>query len=384
MDKSQNPPLVQMDTMSTILTQVSGQTFATVSLDTDALIAACQGAAWKISGWPEKIAIHHAKGCACCHEYINHLLGAQGLRQTNLQHINVKNTVQSAWPAFINNIKIDADQCVQGKLSDLHVQINELKDALRDAKKSYCNAEAVLTKEHSQVKDLEQELKDLKSHLQVEANFSALPLKNVGDSRTKIAGGHTHMVPATTRGRAIMTAPVSARGRALSHTLVSKEMIATSPPKEVNLRSCIAMEVDNEYEWMEEASYKLVDGPLPVSKRQQKKGLGPSVYISAFNSIESLEKNYLAQSPSHLLTDPTLHREREGVLNRIVVDKLAMKNRPLGPTLSVELPPPGETSVGFPWRPVPEHLENLPGIREPLTVGDPPLSQTGQLPRPLG
>ena len=57
------------------------------------------------------------------------------------------------------------------------------------------------------------------------------------------------------------------------------------------------MEVDDEYEWMEEAGYKLVDGPLPVSKRQQKQRLVPSVYISAFNSIEALEKNYLAQSP---------------------------------------------------------------------------------------
>ena len=144
------------------------------------------------------------------------------------------------------------------------------------------------------------------------------------------------------------------------------------------------MEVDDEYEWMEEASYKAVDGPLPVSKRQQKKGLGPSVYISAFNSIEALEKNYLAQSPSHSLTDPVLCREREGVLNRITVDKLTMKNRPLGPASSIELPFQGETSIGFPWRPVPEHLANLPGIREPLTVGDPLLSQTGQLPRPLG
>ena len=71
-------------------------------------------------------------------------------------------------------------------------------------------------------------------------------------------------------------------------------------------------------------------------------------------------------------------------MNRIVVDKLAMKNRPLGPASSIELPPPGETSVGFPWRPVPEHLANLPGIGEPLTAGDPPLSQTRQLPRPLG
>ena len=61
-------------------------------------------------------------------------------------------------------------------------------------------------------------------------------------------------------------------------------------------------------------------------------------------------------------------------MNRIAVDKLMMKNRPSGPASSLELPPPGETSVGFPWRPVPEHLVNLPGIGEPLTAGDPPLS----------
>ena len=124
-----------MDTSSTVLTQVLGQTSATVSLDTDTLIAARQGAAWKISGWPENIAIHHAKGCACCHEYIIHLLGAQSLGQINLQHINVENAVQSAWPAFINSIKIDADQCIQGQLSDLHAQIDELKDSLCDTKK---------------------------------------------------------------------------------------------------------------------------------------------------------------------------------------------------------------------------------------------------------
>ena len=146
MDKFQNPPHVPMDTMSTVLTQVSGRTPTTVSLDTDALIAACQGAAWKISGWPENIAIHYAKGCACFHEYINHLLGAQSLWQINLQHIDVENAVQSAWPTFINSIKIDGDQCIQGQLSDLHAQINELKDSLRDAKKSYRNTEAVLTK----------------------------------------------------------------------------------------------------------------------------------------------------------------------------------------------------------------------------------------------
>ena len=95
------------------------------------------------------------RGCACCHEYINHLLRGQSLRQINLQRIDVENAVQSAWPAFINSIEIDADQCVQGQISDLHVQINELKDALHDMKKSYRNTEAALTKEHSCVKDLE-------------------------------------------------------------------------------------------------------------------------------------------------------------------------------------------------------------------------------------
>ena len=201
-----------MDTMSTILTQVSGQTTAMVSLDTNALIAAHQGAAWKISGWPENIAIHHAKGCTCCHKYINHLLGAQSLGQINLQRIDVENAVQSAWHMFINSIEINADQHIQGQLSDLHAQIDELKDSLRNAKKSYCNAEAVLTKEHSQVKDLEQELKGLKSCSQVEANASALLPTTLVTVEPKVTGGHTRMVPATTRGRAIMTAPADEHG----------------------------------------------------------------------------------------------------------------------------------------------------------------------------
>ena len=82
---------------------------------------------WR-GGWPENITIHHVKGCACCHEYINHLLRAQSLRQINLQRINIENAVQSAWPTFINSIEINADQCIQGQLSDLHAQIDELKD----------------------------------------------------------------------------------------------------------------------------------------------------------------------------------------------------------------------------------------------------------------
>ena len=98
MDKSQNPPHIPMDLNNVIPTPVLGQTSMMVSLDTDTLTAARQGAAWKISGWLENIAIHHAKGCACCHEYINHLLKAKSLRQINLQCIDIENAVQSAWP----------------------------------------------------------------------------------------------------------------------------------------------------------------------------------------------------------------------------------------------------------------------------------------------
>ena len=40
------------------------------------------------------------------------------------------------------------------------------------------------------------------------------------------------------------------------------------------------MEVDDEYDWLTvEAGYKLVEGPLPVSERQQQKDWAPqSIY----------------------------------------------------------------------------------------------------------
>ena len=256
-----------MDTMSTVLTLVSGQTTATVSLDTDALIAAHQCAAWRISGWPENIAIHHTKGCACCHEYINHLLGAQSLGQIILQCIDVENAVQSAWPVFINSIKINAHQCIQGQLSDLHAQIDELKDSLCDAKKSYGNAEVALTKEHSQVQDLEQELKDLKNCSQVEANASALPPAMLATIEPKSQVViPTWSLPQPEAGPSRLPPPQPEAGPSRLPSS-RKEMRAATSPEEVNLGSCITMEVDNEYEWMEEASYKPVDGPLPVSKR---------------------------------------------------------------------------------------------------------------------
>ena len=173
-------------------------------------------------------------------------------------------------------------------------------------KKSYHNAEAVLTKVHSQVKDLEQELKDLKSCLQFEVNASTLPpttLVTVEPKPRVVIPAWS--LPQPEAGPSRLPPPQAEAGPSRLPSS-QKETRPASPPKEVNLRSRIAMEVDNEYKWMEEASYKLVDGPLPVSKRHHQKGLGPSVYISAFNSIESLEKNYLAQSPSHSLTDPAL------------------------------------------------------------------------------
>ena len=137
-----------------------------------------------------------------------------------------------------------------------------------DAKKSYHNAEAALTKEHSHVKDLERELKDLKSRSQSEANASTLPQTTLVTVEPK----SWVVVPA-------WSLPQPEPGP--SHLPLSqKETRPASPPEEVNLRSHIAMEVDNEYDWLtEEAGFKLVEGLLPVLKRQQRKGLGPSVYI---------------------------------------------------------------------------------------------------------
>ena len=198
----------------------------------------------KISGWPENITIHHAKGCACCHEYINHLLGAQSLGQ-----IKVENAVQSAWTIFINSIKITAEQRVQGQLSDLHAQINELKDTLCDAKKSYHNAEAALTKEHSQVKDLEQELKDINSCSQLEANASTLPPTTLVTAEPKLqVVVPAWSLPQPEAGPSQLPPPQPEAGP--SHLPSSqKETRPASLPEEVNLGSHIAMEVDDEYDW---------------------------------------------------------------------------------------------------------------------------------------
>ena len=95
----------------------------------------------------DHVTIHHTKGCACCHKYINHLLRAQSLGQINLLCSDIENTVQSTWPRFINSIKIDADEWVQGQIINLHAQINEMKDRLHDAKKSLRNTEMARTKD---------------------------------------------------------------------------------------------------------------------------------------------------------------------------------------------------------------------------------------------
>ena len=122
---------------------------------------------------------------------------------------------------------------------------------------------------HSQVKDLEQELKDLKSHLQVKVNASTLPptiLATVEPKSWVVIP--TWSLPQPEAGPSQLPPPQpEARPSHLPSS--RKETRPASPPEEVNLRNPITMEVDNEYKWMEEASYKLVDGPLPVSKRQQ-------------------------------------------------------------------------------------------------------------------
>ena len=67
-----------------------------------------------------------------------------------------------------------------------------------------------------------------------------------------------------------MTALLQPEARPSHLPSSQKETRPASPPEEVNLGSHITMEVDDEYDWlMEEASFKLVEGLLPVSKRQQ-------------------------------------------------------------------------------------------------------------------
>ena len=110
--KMDAPHNIQMDVTSTTQAPVPGQTPAMVSLDTNALIAAHQGVAWKINRWTDNIAIYHTKGCACCHKYINHLHRAQSVGQVNLLHSNIGNAVRSARPSLINDIEIKADEWV--------------------------------------------------------------------------------------------------------------------------------------------------------------------------------------------------------------------------------------------------------------------------------
>ena len=78
--------------------------------------------------------------------------------------------------------------------------------------------------------------------------------------------------------------------------LPQHEARPSSLPEEVNLGSQITMEVDDwDPKWlMEEGGYKLSDSLPTVHKRQQHKGLDPPIEIGAFNSIEALEKDYLA------------------------------------------------------------------------------------------
>ena len=129
----------------------------------------------------------------------------------------------------------------------------------------------MLTKQCSQVKDLEQELKDLKSCSQVAVNASALPPTTLATVEPKSwVVVPAWPLPQPEAGPSRLPPPQPEARPSHLHSS-QKETRAATPPKEVNLGSRITMEVDNEYEWMEEASYKPVDSPLPVSLRDSRK-----------------------------------------------------------------------------------------------------------------
>ena len=173
MDKSQNLPHVLMDTSSTVPTQVSGQTSTTVSLDTDALIAVHQGAAWKISGWPENIAIHHAKGVLVVMSTAITCLGLRVLGKSTYSVSTLRMLYRVPGPCSSTALKLMPINAYKGK-SVICMRRSMNLRMLFVMRRSYCNAEAALTKEHSWVKDVEQELKDLKSCSQSEMNTSTL------------------------------------------------------------------------------------------------------------------------------------------------------------------------------------------------------------------
>ena len=340
---------------------------ATVSFDTDALIAAHQGAGWKISGWAGNVATHHAWGCTCCHEYINHLIGAQGRGQINLRRAAIGTAINTAWPGLMQDFETAANEKAQPIIDDLHSEIDELKDRLRHAKRLIKDADAALKEERDRTQKFERELKAaLERTASLPASLAtqspnALPTKKASRPLPQPEAGPSRLPPP------------------------QPEAELSQGSATAKLADRIAMEVDDIPEWLsEEQGYVPPVGPPAVSKRRQKKGLGPPIPIGGlFDTVEELQKDYLAHAPGNSLKDPTFLQEREGILNLIAACSAAIKSRPTGPVQSIALPVPylGNT---FPWKPVPEHLASLPGIGEPLSRGDPPRSQTGRLPRPLG
>ena len=77
------------------------------------------------------------------------------------------------------------------------------------------------------------------------------------------------------------------------------------------------------------------------------------------------------QQMSPLNGDKSARQEREGVLNTIVVDKLAMKNRVSGLASSIELPPPGETICWIPVESSAGALGESPGNQRTIDSGRP-------------
>ena len=238
-----------MDIPPTTTASAPVPTPTTVSYDTDALIAAQQGAAWKISGLVGNVATHHTRGCTCCHEYINHLIGAQGLGQINLRRAAIGTAVNTAWPGLMQDFETAANEKAQPIIDDLHSEIDELKDRLRHAKRSINDADAALKEERDRTQKLERELK---AALERTASLPAsLATQSPNAPPTKKA---SRPPPQPVAGPSRLPPPQPEAG--------SSQGSATA-----KLADRIAMEVDDIPEWLsEEQGYVPPVGPQGLHK----------------------------------------------------------------------------------------------------------------------
>ena len=151
-----------------------------------------------------------------------------------------------------------------------------------------------LTKECSWVKDLEQELKDLKSHLQVTANTSKVSPMTVVAAEPPMQPMQVEKpawsLPQPEAGPSWLPPPPCEAGPSTQH-------------KGVSLRSCITMEVYKgiPYWLMEEEGFKLSDDRPTVSETAAQR-TGPS--------SQHLFLQQYGRAWKELLTPPFVKRGR--------------------------------------------------------------------------